>query len=224
MFKVGFKYICIAITFCLTMNSHAEDQKKAPPLDPAFMGTHDLVLVSMGTTLFGYFMPDYEKPNSQQIIYKVNTKVPPIRFLVRDADLVTARTKPFNLQRLIRGEQIEVVADVYMGHFDRGGMKLHSETVLSFDEQLYLRTFDDIKPSSIRKVYDKVKVGREEFILVHRLQEKPSYDNLILFDDMVSCITEFTASSPVPNMAQLFNKLSLCGPMKPLYYETQSFQ
>ncbi|BDX06912.1 hypothetical protein [Planctobacterium marinum] len=203
----------------------AQDKKDVPPpLDPAYMGSHDMVLVSMGTTLFAYPMPGYEKPDNQQILYKVSTKTPSIRFLVRDADLVTARSQPFNLQRLIRGEQVEVVMDIYMGHFDRGGMKLHEKAVISFDEQKYLRTFEDIQPSSIRQVYDKVKVGSNEFILVHRLQEKPTYDNLILFDDMVSCITEFSTPSAVPTIAQLFSRLTLCGPMKPLYYETEDFQ
>lgn len=203
----------------------AEDKNSVPPpLDPAYMGIHDIVLVSMGTTLFAYPMPDYEKPNAQQILYKISTKTPSIRFLVRDADLVTAQTQPFNLQRLIRGEKLDITMDIYMGHFDRGGVKLHENAVISFDEQLYLRTFEDIKPSSIRHVYDTVKVGTNEYILVHRLKEKPTHDNLILFDDMTSCVTEFSTSSVVPTIPQLFSRLTLCGPMKPLYYETVSFQ
>lgn len=183
-----------------------------------------MIIVSKGTTLFAYPFPDYEKPHNQQLIYKISTKTASIRFLVRDADIVTARAKPFNLQRLIRGESFDITMDIYMGHFDRGGMKVHEEAIISFDKQLYLRPLDDIKPSSIRQVYDAVKVGSNEFILVHQLQEKPTYDNLILFDDMVSCVTEFTTSSPVPTMLQIFSRLTLCGPMKPLYYETEGFQ
>lgn len=218
------KFGVIILLLCLTQISFANEEQPPPPLDPAYMGSYNMVLVSMGTTLFAYPMPGYEKPHNQQLLYKINTKTPPIRFLVRDADLVTAKTQPFNLQRLLRGEKLDVVMDIYMGHFDRGGMKVHEQAVISFDQQLYLRTFDEIKPSSIRQVYDKVKVGTNEFILVHRLQQPPTFDNLILFDDMVSCVTEFSTPSATPTIPQLFSRLTLCGPMKPLYYETEAYR
>lgn len=222
MHKLG-RFLFVSLLFSWTF-AFASEEEQLPPLDPAYMGAHDMIIVSKGTTLFAYPFPDYEKPHNQQLIYKISTKTASIRFLVRDADIVTARAKPFNLQRLIRGESFDITMDIYMGHFDRGGMKVHEEAIISFDKQLYLRPLDDIKPSSIRQVYDAVKVGSNEFILVHQLQEKPTYDNLILFDDMVSCVTEFTTSSPVPTMLQIFSRLTLCGPMKPLYYETEGFQ
>lgn len=205
-------------------NAIANENEPPPPLDPEYMASYDMILVSKGTTLYAYPMPGYEKPHNQQLLYKVSTKTPALRFLVRDAEQVTIRTKPFNLERLIRGEELEVTASVYMGHFDRGGMKIHEEALLSFDELLYHRNFEEIKPSSIRQVYDPVKVGTDEYILVHRLQTTPTYDNLILFDHMVSCITEFTTSTPTPNIIQIYNRLNLCGPMKPLYYESENYQ
>ena len=218
-----FRFLLLLTLLC-SLDLMAEEEQAPPPLDPEYMGKHDMIIVSKGTTLFAYPIPGYEKPHNQQLIYKISTKTASIRYLVRDAELVTARTKPFNLQRLIRGESFDVTMDIYMGHFDKGGLKVHEAAVLSFDEQKYLRTFEEIEPSSIRQVYDKVKVGSREFILVHRLQEKPTYDNLILFDDMVSCVTDFTTPTPTPSIVQIFGKLTLCGPMKPLYYESESFQ
>lgn len=218
------KKLLTILLCCLCSSVIANENEPPPPLDPEYMGSHDMILVSKGTTLFAYPIPTYEKPHNQQIIYKVSTKTPALAFLVRDAELVTARSKPFNLQRLIRGESFDVTMSVYMGHFDRGGMKIHEETLVTFDELLYLRDFEDIKPSSIRQVYDTVKVGTNEFILVHRLQQTPTYDNLILFDDMVSCVTDFTTSTPIPNIVQIYNRLNLCGPMKPLYYESENYQ
>lgn len=202
----------------------SDEDAPPPPLDPEYMGSHDMIIVAKGTTLYAYPIPGYEKPDNQQIIYKVGTDTPSIRFLVRDADIVTARSKPFNLQRLIRGEEIEIAMDIYMGHFDRGGMKIHEEAIITFDKLLYHRSFEDIKPSSIRQIYDMVKVGKNEFILVHQLHKKPTYDNLLLFDDMVNCVKEFTTSTPVPTIMQIFSRLNLCGPMKPLYYETELYQ
>ena len=211
-------------TLLLACSSAFAEEELPPPLDPEYMKAYDMILVSKGTTLYAYPIPGYEKPHNQQIIYKISTKTNSIRFLVRDADLVTARAKPFNLQRLMRNEEFDVTMDIYMGHFDRGGMKIHSEALMTFDELLYHRTFDEIQPSSGEHVYDKVKVGTNEFILVHRLKEKPTFDNLILFDDMKSCITDFRTGSPTPNMMQIFSRLTLCGPMKPMYYETELYQ
>lgn len=223
MLRFG-RLLLVSLLLSFSCAQASDEEAPPPPLDPDYMGSHDMIFVSKGTTLYAYPIPGYEKPDNQQIIYKISTDTPSIRFLVRDADIVTARSKPFNLERLIRGEEVEVSMEIYMGHFDRGGLKIHEETIITFDKLLYHRPFDDIKPSSIRQIYDMVKVGGDEFILVHQLQERPSYDNLILFDDMTSCVKEFTTTSPVPTIMQIFNRLNFCGPMKPLYYETELYQ
>ena len=220
MLRFG-QYLLVTLIFvCSTVLAFEES---LPPLDPEYMKTYDMILVSKGTTLYAYPIPGYEKPNNQQIIYKISTKNRSIRLLVRDADLVTARTTKFNLQRLMRNEELDITMDIYMGHYYRGGIKVHEEAVIAFDELLYYRTFDEIQPSSGQHIYDKVKVGTNEYILVHRLKEKPTYDNLILFDDMKSCITDFKTESPTPSMNEIFSRLTLCGPMKPMYYETDLF-
>ena len=200
----------------------AEEQQE--PLDPAYVGVHGMVLVSKASTLYAYHMPLYAKPHDAQILYKVGSKMAPVTFLVKDADLVTIKPEPFNLQRLMRGESMKIVADVYMGHFERGGMLTYEGVEFNFDEQLYFRMLEDLESSSTRQKYDSVSLGKKERILIHQITQAPSYDHLILFYQQQSCMTDLVTSSPVPSQNELHNKLTFCGPMKPLYFETHDFQ
>lgn len=201
-----------------------EEAPKPEPLDPGYMGVHGMVVVNAGSKLFASHMPLYHKPHDAQIIYKLESKNPELTYLVRDADLVTIKPKPFNLQRLIRGEEVKTVVDVYMGHFERGGMKTYEGIEVTLSEQVYLRMLADIENASIKRTYDSVEIGRGNRLLVHQIQSSPSFDHLVLFYENVNCVTEFNTSSPVPSQGELINKLSFCGSMKPLYYETQDFR
>ena len=213
----------IALVF-LGVASSVVAEEEAQPLDPGYEGVHGMVLVSKASTLYAYHMPTYSKPHDAQILYKVGSKMPAVTYLVKDAEMVTIKPQPFNLQRLMRGERLKIVADVYMGHFERGGMLTYEKVELSFDEQLYVRMLNDIEKSSIRQKYDSVSVGTKERILIHQLTEAPSFDHLVLLYEDLSCITEFDTRAVVPGESELLNRLSFCGPMKPLYFETMDFQ
>ena len=219
-----YKILSLIGLLVLGCSAQAEDEQKPEPLDPAYEGIHGMVLVSKASTLYAYHMPLYHKPHDAQILYKVGSKMAPVTFLVKDADLVTIKPEPFNLQRLMRGESMKIVADVYMGHFERGGMLTYEGVEFNFDEQLYFRMLDDIESSSTRQKYDSVSVGKKERILIHQITQSPSFDHLVLFYQNQNCMTDIITSSPVPGQNELHNKLTFCGPMKPLYYETHDFQ
>ena len=218
------KLLSLLMVAMLPLSVFAEEPEQPKPLDPAYMGTHGMVLVSKSSTLYAYHMATYEKPHDAQILYKISSKMSPVTFLVKDADLVTIKPKPFNLQRLMRGESLTLVADVYMGHFERGGMLTYEGVEINFDEQLYLRMLDDIEASSTRHKYDSVPLGKKERILIHQLKKAPSFDHLVLLYEDLSCMTDLVMGSAVPGQNQLLNRLMFCGSMKPLYYETQDFQ
>lgn len=204
----------------------AEDEQAPPPLDPAFMGSHGLVLMNGGYTLYTSNIPTYNKPSNVQLVYKMESKNPALTYLVRDADLVTIKTKPFNLQRLMRGQEVTVKADVYMGHFDHGGVLTFNDMEIVFKKLLYSRELSKgaLEPSSQSHTYDTVDLNGKGKILIHQVQLPPSYDHLILVYQDVNCVTQITASSAVPAQHELLNRLSICGSMKPLYYSTDNFK
>ncbi|MFT5677178.1 MAG: hypothetical protein ACI808_003130 [Paraglaciecola sp.] len=216
--------LLVTILLFSSMVLAEEDTAEPQPLDPAYMGLHGMVLMNNGSNLFASHLPTYNKPHDVQIIYSIDVSDAALLFLIRDADMVTIKPKPFNLQRLMRGESFTVKADVYMGHFEREGMLTYENMDIEFDEQLYLRMLDDPQNSHFRQTYDSVMLRNNQRILVHQIQKSPSYDHLVLLYDDVNCMTQFGTTSAVPSQSELNNKITFCGSLKPLYYETQDFQ
>ena len=204
--------------------SAEEEAAPVEPLDPKYFGTHGMVLVSHASSLYAALMPQYESPQNVQLLYRVDSKLVPLIQMVADADLVTIKPKPFNLQQLIRAEKVTLNVNVFLGHYERGGIATMQNIDLVLDKQLYLRMLDTPAPASIRQKYDTITLANEQRILVHQIQQAPSYDQLILLFDDVSCVTEFNTSNSVPNPNEVYLKLAYCGSIKPLYYEYQDFQ
>lgn len=194
-----------------------------PPLDESYMGTHGMVLMSYNSNVFASHLPLYHKPHDVQLLYKLEVKDLALMQLVRDAELVTIKPEPFNLQRLMRGEKMTINADVYMGHFERDGMEVYNNIALTFDKLLYVRSLADIEESSTKQVYDAVSYRKNNKIYVHRIQKAPSFDHLIHIDENASCSGKFNTSSAVPEESELQYKFLNCGTMKPLYFEKQDF-
>ena len=219
------KKVLFCILFLLTRVSFAEDEvKKLPPLDPGYMGVHGMVLVNQGSSIYASHLPLYKKPHNVQLLYKLDNNDLSVLQTVRDGQLITIKPKPFNLQRLMRGEKMDIQADLYAGHFERGGMLVYENIILSFDKLLYVRTFDDIKPSSTKQEYDVVSLKQNYKIYIHRIQQAPSFDHILSIDLEAGCLGRFSTSSTVPKETELLYKFLNCGTIKPLYFETEDFQ
>ncbi len=219
------KKVLFGILFLLSQISFAEDEvKELPPLDPAYMGIHGMALFTQGSSIYASHMPLYHKPHNVQLLYKLDNDDLAVLQMVRDGQLITAKPKAFNLQRLMRGEKMVIYVDLYAGHFERDGMLVYENIPLSFDKQLYVRTFDDIKPSSKKQDYDVVSLRKNYKVYVHRIQQAPSFDHIIGIDLEAGCLTKFNTSSSVPKRSELQYKFINCGTMKPLYFETEDFK
>lgn len=219
------KKILFSILFLLSQVSFAEEEvKKLPPLDPAYMGVHGMVLVNQGSSIYASHFPRYKKPHNVQLLYKLDNNDLAVLQTVRDSQFITIKPKPFNLQRLMRGEKMVIQADLYAGHFERGGMLIYENISLSFDTQMYVRTFDDIKPSSNTQEYDVVSLKQNYTLYIHRIQQAPSFDHILAIDLEAGCLGRFSTSLPVPKETELQYKFINCGTIKPLYFETEDFQ
>ena len=219
-----FKYLAIIMLSLLFPASAFAAKEEAPPLDPAYEGEHGMVLVGNGANLYVSHLASYRAPSNVQLIYSVDSKSLPLINLVRDAEVVTLKPKSFNLQRLIRGEALDIVADVYMGHYQRGGLLTFKDMSISLETQLYLRVLDQMEKSHIRHKYDSIELANNQRLLVHQIQTAPSYDQLLMLFDNVSCVTEFATQSAVPSPNEIYRKLAFCGSIKPLYYDSENFQ
>ncbi len=220
------KKVLLSILFvCVSQTSFAkEDVKELPPLDPSYMGKHNMVLVSHSSTIYAYVMTTYNRPSNVQILYKLENRDLALLQTVRDGQLTTIKAKPFNLQRLMRGEKMVVMADLYSGHFDRDGMLVYENTPLTFSKKLYLRELDDIEDSSTQQEYDVVNLKKNYKIYIHKIQNKPSFAHLLHVDLEAGCLTRFRTSAAVPKETELQYKFLNCGTMKPLFFETQDYK
>jgi hypothetical protein len=217
--------VLFGILFLLSQMSFAEDEvKELPPLDPAYMGIHGMALFTQGSSIYASHMPLYKKPHNVQLLYKIDNDNLAVLQMIRDGELITAKPEKFNLQSLMRGEKLTVNVDLYAGHFERDGMLVYENIPLTFDKQVYVRTFDDIKPSSKKQNYDVVSLRKNYKIYIHRIQQAPSFDHIIGIDLEAGCLTKFNTSSPVPKRSELQYKFINCGTMKPLYFETEDFK
>jgi len=220
------KNFLIAISLILlSFSTIAEEEQKAlPPLDPAYVGAHPMVLMSHSSTIYAYPFPSYSKPRDAQILYKLEVKNVALVQLVRDNALVTVVPEEFNLQRLMRGEKLSLKADIYMGHYKEGGMKVYEGMTLNLAKQLYYRDLKGIVPSGRMQTYDVVPLNKSNKIYIHKLQQAPSFDHILHIDEVSSCAKLFPTSSAVPKESELQYKFINCGTMKPLYFNTQGIQ
>mgnify|MGYP003385860765 FL=1 len=216
----------ILATFLFIVNSSSfayEEAKELPPLDASFMGEHNMVLVSQSSTIYASVMTTYNRPSNVQLLYKIENKSLALLQTVRDGRLTTIKAKPFNLQRLMRGEKMEIIVDLYSGHFARDGMLVYENIPLTFAKLVYVRELDDIKDSSNQQEYDVIDLKKSYKIYIHKIQRAPSFAHMLHIDLEAGCLTRFRTSSPVPKENELLYKFLNCGTMKPLYYENEDF-
>lgn len=201
-----------------------EPAKELPPLNPAYEGMHKMVLMNHSSSIFATNISTYKRPGDVQLLYKMEVKDVALVQLVRDNDLITVKTKSFNLERLVRGEEVSVEADIYLGHFDRDGMLVYEGMTLNFSKKLYSRKLEDLKESSNNQEYDVVDSSGSNKIFIHRIQQPPTYAHIIHIDLDAGCLSKFRTSSAVPKRTELQYKFLNCGTMKPFYYETEDFK
>ena len=163
------KIFILLIVLLNSLSCFAEDEEKLPPLDPAYMGVHGMVLMNKSSTIYASHLPLAHKPHNVQLIYKLEVKDFPLIQTVRDADLVTVKPDKFNLQRLMRGEKLTINADVYLGHFAQDGMVVYEDMKLTFSKLLYVREMNDLVPASKMQEYDTITLRKNNRIYVHKI-------------------------------------------------------
>ena len=215
-------FIFSLLTFSHTTLAE-EEPAPLPPLDPKYMGVHGMKLFNKGSSVYASYMLSLEAPKNVQILYKLDINELSLLQLVKDADLVTIKPDAFNLQRLMRGEEVKVKADVYMGNYKKDGMLTFPAMSIIFDKQFFVKIIDKPEKSNKRQKYDVVQMPNNERILIHQIQQAPSYEHIIYLSDDVNCMTNFTTYSAVPKENEIHYKLTYCGAMKPLYYNAEEF-
>ncbi|NNG41939.1 hypothetical protein HJP15_03110 [Pseudoalteromonas sp. NEC-BIFX-2020_002] len=218
--------LILLFAFMSTFTTAEEEvvKEELPPMNPAYSAEHAMVLVNHGSRIFAISLPTYKLPHDVQVVYQIDNPDVAFLSLVRDADLITIKPKPFNIQHLMRGEEITITADVYEGHYKRGGNLVYSDRAIVMSKQLYARELTDLAESSQWQEYDMITLKNSERIYIHKITQAPSFNHLIFADLTNACMQKFRTSKRVPKESELTYKFVNCGTLKPLYFDSEDFQ
>lgn len=211
----------------ITISGYAfakEEAVELPPLNPKYNAEHAMALVNKGSGIYALNLPSYKLPHDVQVVYRI--KNPNVAFLefVRNAEFITLKPQPFNIQRLMRGEEITITADVFEGDYRKDGSLIYSNIAIEMSKQLYARQLKDLTEPTQWQEYDMIDLGSTERIYIHKIEQAPSYNHLIFVDLVNACMQKFRSFKLIPTQNELTYKFINCGTLKPLFYDAESFK
>ncbi|TKB45928.1 hypothetical protein [Thalassotalea mangrovi] len=195
------------------------------------MGIHGMVLLTDSEqNLYANHLPLYRAPHNHQIVYLIGIpeKIKPnVTSMLANDQMITLVPEPFDLTRMITGESFAVNADIYQGHFERGGNKLLS-TTLTLSKQVLNHPIDANRSESGMTIY-VTPINERESLYVHKMDHQPGFDALGFMTDknLTNSSGESTIECEAPKDIEhqtILLALKNCGLNAPDYLETQDFQ
>jgi hypothetical protein len=216
------------------MTVHAEMHKAQ--MKPHLIGSHGMAVFQDNQQSFYIsHMPLFHSPHNYQIVYKIEVNNDKKLTALLATGMVTLLPKPFDLNKLIDGESFGEEADIYQGHFERGG-KLITSTRVNFVTPILIKkidaldsTSDSIRPKSIvNNTFYTAKVNNNQAILVHKIEKKPSFDVIAFSSTLPSNKTEENTFSGCKieeplRAIHIIKQLKHCDITEVVYLETQDF-
>lgn len=93
-------------------------------------GIHGMVLLQVENQLFASHLPLAAGIHAHQIVLQVSSDLPAaVAQALKEKRLVTLEPQPFALKDLQQGKLKMFKAQIYLGHFERGGQDLGTVTV-----------------------------------------------------------------------------------------------
>lgn len=147
-----------------------------PPVDRH--GVHGMVLFGHNA-LYASHLPMYQAPHDVQAVLRLQPRDEGVldgwRTELASQPIATFVPEPFDLSRLADGGAIDLVGDIYSGHFERGGtvwragVEVHAEVV-----------FFRVIPPVPTTTSDAIAFGRDgEVYLVPLVGPRPGVDRII---------------------------------------------
>lgn len=196
------------------------------------IGSHGMVLFTNGKSLFASHMPLYNKPHDYQLIYKVESNFKNTIIDNLKAKLTSNKAEPlisilpqrFDLNVLIENKPLNIRADVYMGHFERGGDIWLKDAQFKFTELIFKKQIINNNIDAKRSLWQQLNIGLgQDKLYVHIIKSAPSFDAIILASDCGSIMkTDFYETKFIKNPPILPESVN-CKKQTILYYETQDF-
>lgn len=145
-------------------------------------GTHGMVLFGDRDGLYASHLPLFRAPHDHQVLLRVRLADPALeRALRAELDgktaLWTIEPEKFELSRLDPAGAAalrEFGADVYSGHFEREGKRVHPKARFVVEQVLLYRRLDPAPKAGAMARY--LPVGR---FLVKEIDSRPDFDHIV---------------------------------------------
>lgn len=235
--------ICLILHVCTEANAISKEVEPTNSNNKhhvhSRIGSHGMVLVTDGIDLFASHLPLYRAPHDFQLVYIVESKYKSkvIKQLLSarqsytsfDAgNIVTLLPAHFDLNELINGQSFDIKAQIYLGHFERGGKEWLLDNKFSFVRQVYKRPLTNLQVDeslsfSTWQIIDKP--SKHNQLLIHNIVSAPSFDAIVVGE---KCPVKdgLKLSLPVraPSIKQVTKAVKECDISEVLYFETGDFQ
>lgn len=141
----------------------------------SLFGSHGMVLIHDDKEgIFLSHLPLYNHPHDFQLIYKVEINESEKVNDLLGNQIITVLPDNFDLSRLVKGESFSINANVYQGHFERGGTMKFS-TKLHFDKPVLIKKINP-KFNATSSIIYTVPISNQLEIFAHKIQQAPSFD------------------------------------------------
>lgn len=156
---------------------------------PQRMGVHGMVLFGGREGLHGSHMPMFHSPHDLQVVVRLRAADAHLDQMLRQAlsassGLWSIAPERFDLNRAEPGHADplrQFRADVFEGHFERGGVRRKESVAFDVDQVLLFNRLDPAARSAGQRVFQVIGAGRAHF-LVKRLDQRPDVDLIGRFD------------------------------------------
>jgi hypothetical protein len=141
-------------------------------------------MVIFGTEkIYAYHLPMFDAPHNYQVLLELQFDKEVTINLKRDQQLnpehstYTIEPETFVLPDMIQSPR-PFKANIYRGHFERGGVKIFNDVNVKIVEVLYFNYLDPIADKAETLQYLVVGNHKEQFA-AHLLTNKPDFDQLV---------------------------------------------
>jgi hypothetical protein len=133
--------------------------------------------------VYASHLPMFHSPHNYQIIIKLQLSPQQKKKFVTDQqqhpEMTTYTIEPerFVLPDMMK-KQKKFKANLYRGHFERGGVKIADSITFTIADVVYLEKFDAVKNDTARNEYIFFGNAKEKF-LAHRITRPVDFDQVI---------------------------------------------
>lgn len=203
---------------CLVLLSPAQAE---PEHQHSYTGSHGMVLFAAEQKLLVSHLPLYRPPHDYQLVYQIQlpqASTQSVLATLQRGDMLTVLPQNFDLMLMISAQRFTVQADIYQGHFERGGTPWLTDVTVKFEQQVFKRGLQQPGTDKLNAQYAAFSVANQHFLL-HQIMGAPSFDQII----RVSA-TPAQLNLAAPDAATAISLLQAQGlKVEQLYLETQDF-